>query len=328
MTRPTAPSETNGRSAEVAALLAAARAVLENRAFDDAANAVLGACRRMLGAEAGLIAVRPPGKERFDIAFLDPGRLEIDATDGMPAQLRSLSSRAREGRAVFANELSRENDGDSAHHLRSAIIAPIMIVDEVAGLLALIDKPDGFSTVDSRFTEVFAELLALAMLNRRTINGLTEKEERAETKFRTLVEGLPDIVARFDKDLRHLYVSPVIEHLTGRPAEDYLGRTTREMGMPSDLVERWDEAMHRVFVTGQPERLEFAFPAPDGERYFDCQIIPERGPGESVPSVLSIARDVTDRWLAHEAERYSRHVAEALREATVALTRSLDRETI
>ncbi len=44
--------------------------------------------------------------------------------------------------------------------------------------------------------------------------------------------------------------------------------------------------------------------------------------------MLSVARDVTHRWLAHEDERRARTIADALREATVALTRSLDRETV
>jgi signal transduction histidine kinase len=44
--------------------------------------------------------------------------------------------------------------------------------------------------------------------------------------------------------------------------------------------------------------------------------------------VLSVARDVTHRSLALEAERRARTVADELREATVALNRSLDRETV
>ena len=44
--------------------------------------------------------------------------------------------------------------------------------------------------------------------------------------------------------------------------------------------------------------------------------------------MLTVARDVTDRWLAFEAERHARAVADALREATVVLTRSLDRESV
>ena len=43
---------------------------------------------------------------------------------------------------------------------------------------------------------------------------------------------------------------------------------------------------------------------------------------------LSAARDATDRGLADEAERRARTLSDALREATVVLTRSLDRETV
>ena len=43
---------------------------------------------------------------------------------------------------------------------------------------------------------------------------------------------------------------------------------------------------------------------------------------------LAVGLDVTERKLAHEAEQRARSTAEALREATVALTRSLDRETV
>ncbi len=185
-------------------------------------------------------------------------------------------------------------------------------------------------------------MTAVAMLNSRKVdvlqkdrNGLAREVRegathlrRAEEQFRTLVENLPDVIARFDADLRHLYVSPSVQRVTGRPPQDFVGRTNRDMGMSPELVEVWDTALKRVFATGQPGRLEFAFPAQDGTRYFDCRLVPELGPRGAIPSVLSVARDVTDRWLAYEAERHARFVADALREATVALTRSLDRETV
>ena len=60
---PEPQGKTNGRSAEVAALLTAARAVLENRAFTDAARAVLVACKAILGADAGFVAVTLAGRE-------------------------------------------------------------------------------------------------------------------------------------------------------------------------------------------------------------------------------------------------------------------------
>jgi PAS domain S-box-containing protein len=337
--------KTNGHSREVAALLRAAHAVLENRAFADAASAVLGACKRILAADAGLVAVCGAGGKSVEVVFLDPGSLELDSGTGLPAPLRRLRARAPR-RAVFANGLSKgaatTRSGGGRPVLESALLAPIIIAGDVTGFIGLINKPGGFSAADSRLAEVFAGMAAVAMLNCRTVNGLEKNRNglkrevheaaaqlrQSEENFRTLVENLPDVVARFDPHLRYLYVSPAVQRVTGRPPQDYVGRTNREMGMSSMLIDVWDAALRRVFATGRPERFELAFPAPDGMRHFDCRAVPEPGPGGAIPSVLSVAREVTDRWLAYEAERRARSVADALREATVALTRSLDRETV
>ncbi|MGD1148846.1 MAG: GAF domain-containing protein [Thermoanaerobaculaceae bacterium] len=338
---------TNGRSQEVAALLTAARAALENRAFADAAKAILGACKTILGANAGLVAVCAAGGKGLEVVCLDPGSLELTSAFGLPVPLRRLCARAsKAGRTVFTNDLSRGTANISPPGRRSgpksALVAPAIIASDVAGLVGLINKPGGFSAADSRLVEVFAEMVAVAMLNSRTVNGLEktrnglEKQVRngaaqlrqAEEVFKTLVENLPDIVARFDPNLRHIYVSPAVERATGLPSQDFVGKTNRELGMPSELLERWNAALRNVFATGRPERLEFAFSAPNGLRHYDCRFVPESGPGGAIDSVLSVARDVTDRWLANEAEQRARATADSLREATVALNRSLDRETV
>jgi PAS domain S-box-containing protein len=222
------------------------------------------------------------------------------------------------------------------------LVAPVIIAGDVAALLGLINKPGGFSASDSQLAEVFAEMAAVAMLNSRTVNGLEKNRNglqrqvhegaaqlrHAEEKFTTLVDNLPDIIARFGPDLRHLYVSAAVKRLTGLPPQDYIGKTNRELGMSPELVEQWDAALEKVFATGRAERLEFAYPAPSGLRHFDCRLVPETGPGGEIPSVLTVARDVTDRWLAYEAERRAHQIADSLREATMVLTRSLDRETV
>ncbi len=348
MRKPPEPQgKTNGRSREVAALLAAARVVLENRAFADAATPLLEACKAILGAEAGFLAVTSPGGKGLQVVCLDPGGLELDASAGLPEPLGRLCARAIKGlRAVNAKSLAKGAAQASPAGGRAtpenALVVPVIIADEVAGLVGLINRPGGFSAADSRLAEVFAEMAAVAMLNSRTINGLRKdrnglaKEVRegathlrqAEEQFRTLVENLPDIVARFDPHLRHLYASPAAERVIGRPTQDFVGKTNREMGLPPELVEVWDAALRRVFATGRPERLDFAVPTLDGTRYYDCRLVPEKGPRGATHSVLSVARDVTHRWLAHESERHARTVADALREATLALTRSLDRETV
>ncbi|MFN2291368.1 MAG: PAS domain S-box protein, partial [Anaerolineae bacterium] len=118
---------------------------------------------------------------------------------------------------------------------------------------------------------------------------------RGKREFESLAEHLPDIVARFDRQLRHLYVNPAVEKLTGLSQEAYLGRTNRELGMPEDLCAFWDEETRKVFETGQVRVIEFEFDSGQGERHLESRMAPEFGPDGEVDTVLSIVRDVTDR---------------------------------
>ena len=57
-----------------------------------------------------------------------------------------------------------------------------------------------------------------------TLAQATAALTQRERQFATLVENSPDIFSRLDRDLRHLYVSPVVERYTGVPAASHLGR--------------------------------------------------------------------------------------------------------
>lgn len=135
----------------------------------------------------------------------------------------------------------------------------------------------------------------------RTIRYAIERKRieatlyRREQEFRTLTANAPDIIARFDQNLRHLYVNPAVEPATGLSAQTFLGKTNREMGMPEAQVLQWEEALQQVFRTGEPTSLQFAFPAPDGPRYYQSRCVPEFSLDGTVESVLGITRDITEQ---------------------------------
>ena len=104
---------------------------------------------------------------------------------------------------------------------------------------------------------------------------------------------LSDIVAKFDPQLRHTYVNSAVEHFTGLKSEDFLGRTNRELGMPADLVNRWDDVLGQVFRTGEQQEIQFRFEGPTGELHFHTRLIPQKTRTGGVTSVISIARDIT-----------------------------------
>ena len=134
---------------------------------------------------------------------------------------------------------------------------------------------------------------------------------RREQEFRTLVENAPDIIARFDHQLRHLYVNGTVTKTTGLSPDAFLLRTNRELGMPEALCDTLEEVTQEVFRTGVESSIVFEYASEEGTRVFESRLAPELSPDGRVVSVLSVGRDVTRAVMA---ERASEQLASRLQE--------------
>jgi PAS domain S-box-containing protein len=122
-----------------------------------------------------------------------------------------------------------------------------------------------------------------------------EKLHRREQDFKTLVENSPDGISRIDRNKRHIYVNPAVGAVSGLQAEDYLGKTKAELGLPPDLVHAWDTATDAAFETGVEQRFEFELTGSGRTGYFSACVIPESDRDGHIESVLGITYDVTER---------------------------------
>ena len=142
---------------------------------------------------------------------------------------------------------------------------------------------------------------------RATLAAAATELSRRERQFATLVENSPDILARVDRSLRYLYVSPVVERYSGIPAPEHIGRSRHEVGLPVELQSDWERAVRRVFETGRVETLKFIYRGRHDQSWaFATRPIPEYADDGSVESVLSIASNVTEQELADAALRESK----------------------
>jgi PAS domain S-box-containing protein len=128
-----------------------------------------------------------------------------------------------------------------------------------------------------------------------------------ERQFATLVENSPDIFLRLDSDLRHLYVSPLVERYTGVPASAYIGRTTAEMGLAPEVQDDFDRALRRVFASREVGAMKLRLAGSGGRSWmFSSRLIPEFADDGTVESVLAIAANVTEQELIDAALRESK----------------------
>jgi PAS domain S-box-containing protein len=143
-----------------------------------------------------------------------------------------------------------------------------------------------------------------------------EALRESESQFRALSENSQDFIMRYDKEHRHTYANPACLRVSGMTAEQFIGKTHRELGFPPDLCAIWEPAIDRVFATGQPYGETFAWTGVDGEVILDWRLFPEKDDGGRVVSVLGVSRDITDRNKADDALRESeerfKHISELI----------------
>ena len=122
-----------------------------------------------------------------------------------------------------------------------------------------------------------------------------ERIAESEEKFRRIAERIPDIVVRFDRGLRHLYVSPAVEKYTGIPAEYFVGKTNEELGMPPESVAIWNEHFKSVFESKEAVTFEFGYSRGDRDYTFSATFSPEFEEDGSVSTIIGVSHDITDR---------------------------------
>lgn len=121
-----------------------------------------------------------------------------------------------------------------------------------------------------------------------------------ERELQTLADNTPAILVRFDRHLRHVFVSAAIERMTGRPPHAFIGRTPRELAMPEDLSACWENAIHAAFLEERPQAVAFSYQAPGGLRHFSGRFVPEFGTQGTIEHVLGVLHDDTEQKRAEE----------------------------
>ena len=266
--------------------------------------------RNLLGIMAAAIETEERRRQAEELLRESEERFRI-ILDNLPG---GVFAHDLDGQILFVNKMACENTGYSKEELLGMSVGDIdsgsMNRDERIQLwqnLALGDS----TTFESSHTRKDGSQYSIELhLNAIRLQGkpvilpivfnITDRKKaeeamhRREQEFRALVENAPDIVARFDRNLRRLYINPAVEKHSGIPREELIGKTHAELNVSAEQAQLWNSTLLNVFRSGCEKEMYLDFSTPAGHKYCHSRIVPEFAPDGTVETVLCITRDITN----------------------------------
>jgi PAS domain S-box-containing protein len=232
-------------------------------------KAIFKACTELIGAPAGYVALLTPDKKENQIVFLNPGGYICTVDEDIPMPIRGMR-----GEVVKSKKASYDNNFlatdwlqflPNGHvDLENVLFVPLMIDNEVKGLMGMANKPGGFTEEDKNLAVAFSEFVSIALQDSQTLESL----EKSEKRYKNLSNELEQKVIERTEELveseeryRILFESSrdgiVYSNMEGKIMDsnqaflDMLGYTLgeiKELSYQQLTPEKWHEMEADIFI--------------------------------------------------------------------------------
>ena len=237
------------RNKEISMLLDASRAVLQYSDFKMVAELIFESCINLIGADAGYVALLTPDKKQNRVIFLNPGKLQCEVNPDVLMPIRGMRAKViKSKKTLYHNDFSDTdwiNLLPKGHiPLKNILFAPLIINDEVQGLMGLANREGGFIEEEARLATAFAELASVSLLNSQTLESLEKSElkykrlsnileqkveertielKESEEKVQNMITNISDVLLESEPNGILTYISPQIKNIIGYQSEELIG---------------------------------------------------------------------------------------------------------
>lgn len=170
----------------------------------------------------------------------------------------------------------------------------------------------GFIPKNSAETVLIANIkIALRLFEAKIVEQEKVKTSRLnESQSRALLEAIPDLMFRMDKNGVYLDYKASIEDLIYQK-ESLIGKKIRDIA-PEDFASRVEDKIKLTLQKGTIQEFDYHVPIPGkGVRYYNARMVPAT-PNE----IIAIVRDITERKQTEETNLLSLSLLNATLEST------------
>ncbi|MBX3102857.1 MAG: PAS domain S-box protein [Bacteroidetes bacterium] len=134
------------------------------------------------------------------------------------------------------------------------------------------------------------------LINTRDITERIQAEQNIKRRlqFQSLTENSPDLIMRYDKAGTFLYINPIIEKYSGQQPGFYIEKSIKDVGYSSEEENFWKNLIYEAGRSGRKVTTEYQMPTILGDRTMRMDVIPERGAGDDIDSILVVSHDITE----------------------------------
>ncbi|GAM10794.1 aerobic respiration control sensor protein ArcB [Geobacter sp. OR-1] len=139
------------------------------------------------------------------------------------------------------------------------------------------------------------------------IADITERKEAelqlhaSEQAFRAVVENSPDVIVRYDREGRRIYVNPEFERVNNLTSEQVLGKSPIELSTElSPMAVAFTEKLMEAMDSGIVTKIDLSWTKEGNPICWYVRVVPEFDANGTVISALTIWSDISERKQTEE----------------------------
>lgn len=260
-------------------LINCAKATLKSSSFKQAAQAVYDACKDLIGATAGYVALLSADEIQNEVLFWDMGDLPCSLNPDFPMPIRGFRAEAYSNMDVmYENNFPRSEwvkflpKGHG--QLDNVLFAPLVIDEKAVGIMGFANKAGGFCDDDVLLVKAFAELTAIGLLKSRTQENLQKNVRHISA----LMETANNAIVTVDQQDKVVFWNKSAESCFGYSFDEIVGKPFNII-IPEKYKMAHQEAFAKAVESGVSQLV--------GQQ---VEVDAQRKNGDTFPMELSMSR--------------------------------------